>query len=134
MGSGLQKNVFRVLQFVLSVGMRLEGLDANTLNIVMSAERVWTKMSDYLIDFHLAIEAMSRISDSICEAEAVDALCEVPTIELIRCKDCEDCTETKLYDGQRWNYCMRLRCVVKENDFCCWAERKYPKIKAKVTE
>ena len=54
--------------------------------------------------------------------------------ELIRCKDCEDCTETKLYDGQRWNYCMRLRCVVKENDFCCWAERKYPKIKAKVTE
>lgn len=56
------------------------------------------------------------------------------TGELIRCKDCEDCTETKLYDGQRWNYCMRLRCVVKENDFCCWAERKYPKIKAKVTE
>ena len=54
--------------------------------------------------------------------------------ELIRCKDCEDCTETKLYDGQRWNYCMRLRCVVKENDFCCWAERKYPKIKAKETE
>jgi hypothetical protein len=54
--------------------------------------------------------------------------------ELTRCKDCEDCTETELYDGQRWNYCMRLRCVVKENDFCCWAERKYPKIKAKVTE
>ena len=42
-GSGLQKNVFPVLQFVLSVGMRLEGLDANTLNIVMSAERGWTK-------------------------------------------------------------------------------------------
>jgi hypothetical protein len=55
-------------------------------------------------------------------------------VPVIRCKDCEDCTETKLYDGQRWNYCMRLRCVVKENDFCCWAERKYPKIKAKVTE
>lgn len=54
--------------------------------------------------------------------------------ELIRCKDCEDCTETKLYDGQRWNYCMRLRCVVQDDDFCSWAERKYPKIKAKVTE
>lgn len=44
-------------------------------------------MSD-LISRQAAIEAMSRISDSICEAEAVDALCEVPTIELIRCKDC----------------------------------------------
>jgi hypothetical protein len=58
----------------------------------------------------------------------------IDAVQVIRCKDCEDCTETKLYDGQRWNYCMRLRCVVKENDFCCWAERKYPKIKAKVTE
>ena len=40
-------------------------------------------MSDYLIDFHTAIEAMSRISDSICEAEAVDALCELPTVDAI---------------------------------------------------
>jgi len=58
----------------------------------------------------------------------------IDAVQVIRCKDCEDCTETKLYDGQRWNYCMRLRCVVKENDFCCWAERKYPKIKAKDAE
>ena len=68
---------------------------------------------------------------------AIELIKRQPTIDavpVIRCKDCEDCTETKLYDGQRWNYCMRLRCVVKENDFCCWAERKYPKIKAKETE
>ena len=54
--------------------------------------------------------------------------------ELIRCKDCEDCTETELYDGQKWNYCKRLRCVVKDDDYCSWAEKKYPKIKSKVTE
>ena len=66
--------------------------------------------------------------------QAIDAQPTIDAVPVIRCKDCEDCTETKLYDGQRWNYCMRLRCVVKENDFCCWAERKYPKIKAKVTE
>lgn len=40
-------------------------------------------MSDYLIDFHAAIEAMSRISDCICEAEAVDALCELPTVDAV---------------------------------------------------
>jgi len=71
------------------------------------------------------------------ERDVVDLIDAQPTVDavpVIRCKDCEDCTETKLYDGQRWNYCMRLRCVVKENDFCCWAERKYPKIKAKETE
>ena len=71
------------------------------------------------------------------ERDVVDLIDAQPTVDavpVIRCKDCEDCTETKLYDGQRWNYCMRLRCVVKENDFCCWAERKYPKIKAKDAE
>lgn len=66
--------------------------------------------------------------------QIIDEQPTVDAVQVIRCKDCEDCTETKLYDGQRWNYCMRLRCVVKENDFCCWAERKYPKIKAKETE
>lgn len=40
-------------------------------------------MSDYLIDLQTAIEAMSRISDSICEAEAVDALCELPTVDAV---------------------------------------------------
>ena len=51
--------------------------------------------------------------------------------KVTRCKDCEDCTKTKLFDGTGWNYCTRLRCVVEDDDFCCWAERKYPKIKAK---
>ena len=31
--------------------------------------------------------------------------------ELIRCKDCEECMETKLSDGQRWNYCELLECI-----------------------
>ena len=36
---------------------------------------------DDLISRQAAIEAMGCISDSICEAEAVDALCELPTID-----------------------------------------------------
>lgn len=61
-------------------------------------------MSD-LISRQAAIEAMSRISDSICEAEAVDALCEVPTIELIRCKDCKYFDPPHVEkDGERHEY------------------------------
>ena len=82
-------------------------------------------MSDYLIDFHLAIEAMSRISDSICEAEAVDALCEVPTIELIRCKDCKyvgtDATLLRVCNREG----MGLRPFhVYSDDYCSYAESK----------
>ena len=54
--------------------------------------------------------------------------------KVTRCKDCEECMETKLSDGQRWNYCELLECITENNDFCCWAERKNQKIKAKVTE
>jgi hypothetical protein len=80
-------------------------------------------MSDYLIDFHLAIEAMSRISDSICEAEAVDALCEVPTIELIRCKDCKHFSAFKKLPGY---VCLNGYGLVNATpeDFCSYAEPK----------
>ena len=60
-------------------------------------------MIDYLIDFHTAIEAMNRISDSICEAEAVDALCELPTVELIHCKDCKH-----RYMAGGYGFCEKL--------------------------
>ena len=44
--------------------------------------------------------------------------------KVIRCKDCTSCLETKLSDGQRWNYCGRLRRVTEDDGFCCWAEPK----------
>lgn len=43
---------------------------------------------------------------------------------LIRCEDCKHCTETGFYNGTRWNYCSEFRRVMKENDFCSWAEPK----------
>lgn len=43
---------------------------------------------------------------------------------LTRCKDCTSCIETKLSDGQRWNYCGRLRRVTEDDDYCAWAEPK----------
>ena len=39
------------------------------------------EMND-LISRQAAIDAMSHLSDSICEGEAIDALCELPTIDL----------------------------------------------------
>lgn len=78
-------------------------------------------MSD-LISRQAAIEAMSRISDSICEAEAVDALCEVPTIELIRCKECKyrDPEDKKCDCGHsiQWNLPR------SDEWFCADAERR----------
>lgn len=75
------------------------------------------KMSDYLIDFQTAIEAMRHISDCICEAQAVDALCELPTIELIRCKDCKYRITAN---------CERfgIKRYTQSDSFCSWAEPK----------
>ena len=71
-------------------------------------------MSDYLIDLQTAIEAMSCISDSICEAEAVDALCELPTVDAVPVRHgkwtvtsayitCSECGESFPLISQ--NYC-----------------------------
>ena len=92
-------------------------------------------MSD-LISRQAAIEAMSHISDCICEAEAVDALCELPTIDavpVIRCKDCRyyEVYERK-YDGSadkrfKPSICTRAYeyAVAKApNWFCADAEPK----------
>ena len=84
-------------------------------------------MIDYLIDFHTAIEAMNRISDSICEAEAVFALCELPTVELIRCKDCKH-----RYTDRGMGFCKKLDSMfyhyedqepIDADFYCKWAER-----------
>ena len=47
-------------------------------------------MDDY-ISRQVAIDAMGCISDSLCEGQATDALCELPSadvVEVVRCKDC----------------------------------------------
>lgn len=41
---------------------------------------------------------------------------------LIRCKDCEDYKAFK--NGGFHHYCETIGCVVYDDDFCCWAERK----------
>ena len=62
-------------------------------------------MSD-LISRQAAIEAMSHISDCICEAEAVDALCELPTIDavpVVRCYECKYFTEFEKGFASDWD-------------------------------
>lgn len=44
--------------------------------------------------------------------------------ELIHCKDCVGRESHEQYDGTRWNYCSLIRSVVKDDDFCSWAEPK----------
>jgi hypothetical protein len=47
--------------------------------------------------------------------------------ELIRCKDCKDYKAFK--NGGFHHYCETIGCVVYDDDFCCWAERKNQRIK-----
>lgn len=49
-------------------------------------------------------------------ANAIDA------VPVIRCKDCEDYKSFK--EGGFHHYCETIGCVVYDDDFCCWAERK----------
>ena len=83
-----------------------------------------------LISRQAAIDAMKSISDSICEQQAIDALCELPSAqpEIIQCKDCKHWREGTVY-----SYCDRLYgmgvldtydYMVAEDDYCSYAERR----------
>ena len=86
-------------------------------------------MSD-LISRQAAIDAMESISDSICEQQAIDALCELPSaqLEIIRCKDC------KWYDADGEEMATQGHCWykngepvmqnMKPNDYCSYGEKK----------
>ena len=87
-------------------------------------------MSD-LISRKAAIDAMKSISDSICEQQAIDALCELPSAqpevlacgegeliaqpEIVRCKDCT---------FYRSDGCFFSTAEIEEDGFCSWAERR----------
>lgn len=73
-----------------------------------------------LIDRQAAIDAMSVINDGICEQQAIDALCKLPTAqpEIIRCKDCKHMQEDKIF-----HQCWCNGNEVKPDHFCGYAER-----------
>ena len=83
-----------------------------------------------LISRQAAIDAMESISDSICEQQAIDALCELPSaqLEIIRCKDC------KWYDADGKEMATQGHCWykngepvmqnMKPNDYCSYGEKK----------
>ena len=79
-------------------------------------------MSD-LISRQEAIDAMESINDSICEQQAIDALCELPSAQpaIIRCKDCkhkEHCfSMVHMCEKNQRNY------VNRDIDYCSYGER-----------
>ena len=83
-------------------------------------------MSDY-ISRQAAINAMESINDSICEQQAIDALCELPSEQpkIIRCKDCKfwdkDDDAGSIKD---FRYCKSNDKYFYDNDFCSYGERK----------
>lgn len=76
-----------------------------------------------------AIDAVKSISDSICEQQAIDALCELPSIDavpVIRCKDCvcwdTSWKPTRAIEGAYW--CSNNDIYMESDDYCSLAERK----------
>ena len=95
------------------------------------------RMSD-LISRQAAINAMESINDSICEQQAIDALCELPSAqpEIIRCKDCkywqphtqcgfdEDNDEYHNYCGYHMPGDEWYAEYWEADDYCSYGERK----------
>lgn len=74
-------------------------------------------MSDY-IKREDAIDAMERVSDGICEQQAIDALCELPSadvVEVVRCKNCKWWTGIECAN--------RDIDVVNDEEYCSYGER-----------
>ena len=72
-------------------------------------------MSD-LISRKAAIDAMKSISDSICEQQAIDALCELPSAQPEHTNSCYTnswCIDCKEYDTEN-KCCPRYNRVIKQ--------------------
>lgn len=86
-------------------------------------------MSD-LISRQAAIDAMESINDGICEQQAIDALCELPSAqpEIIRCKDCDFWNKDENILGgicDEWSdFEDSIIRYTKPDDYCSFGERK----------
>ena len=64
-------------------------------------------------------EAVFMAIRTLKEQERVDA------VEVVRCKDCVNCSECITDDGMYiYIRCLRNGATICENDFCSWGERR----------
>ena len=84
-------------------------------------------MSDYIKRAD-AIDAMERVSDGICEQQTIDALCELPSadvVEVVRCRDCKHHEELlNNHDGKVLCWVHGIDVVVDRNGYCNYGERE----------
>lgn len=80
-----------------------------------------------LIDSQTAYDVLTDYyhhSTDTQHAALREALGRVPTVEVVRCKNCRFSDWYTAVDGKRYCYCMETGAFGrKENDFCSYGER-----------
>ena len=57
--------------------------------------------------------------------EAIGGVPSIDAVEVVRCKDCVNCSECITDDGMYiYIRCLRNGATIYEDDFCSWGERR----------
>ena len=57
--------------------------------------------------------------------EAIGRVPSIDAVEVVRCKDCVNCSECITDDGMYiYIRCLRNGATIYEDDFCSWGERR----------
>lgn len=81
-------------------------------------------------DYNAAMESLYPDTEYIINKSAYDSGVEGVKEEIVRCKDCADCTEEGIYTPQyycnnrHWHYLSWQGTSTDPNGFCKWGKRK----------
>lgn len=69
-----------------------------------------------------AEEAVQRVIQHfhyiVLYAPSIDA------VEVVRCKDCKHCEERQTANGNKFDYCKKVKSSVLEHFYCIWGEKE----------
>lgn len=84
-------------------------------------------MADY-IDRKKVIEALKELLDvGAYDDDILFVIRNIPfvdTIEVVKCKDCMHCEERQMANGNKFNYCKKVKSSVLEHFYCVWGEKE----------
>lgn len=81
-------------------------------------------------DYYAAMESLYPDAEYVINKSAYDSGVEGVKEEIVRCKDCADCTEEGIYTPQyycrsrHWNYQSWQGTPIDPDGFCKWGKRK----------
>ena len=84
---------------------------------LVDADEAYKVLTDY---YHHGTEIQHKaLKEAIGRVPSIDA------VEVVRCKDCVNCSECITDDGMYiYIRCLRNGATIYEDDFCSWGERR----------